>query len=551
MNDQISLIPLGGVGDVTKNMYVYEYQNQVLIVDCGLGFPDETMVGVDLLLPDISYLLAGKKQIVGMLITHGHEDHFGGLPFVLPQLPTFPIFATPLTASLANSKLKEFGIDRQVKSIDFGSGEINIGPFKAEFIHVTHSVPDTSHIAITTPVGIMYHGSDYKFDPHPLDGKPSDLAAIEAVGKKGVLCLLSDCLGAEKIGHVKPEDVLIPVFDEEMKNTKGKFIFTTYASNIARLNKIIEIGYKHKKKLCFIGRSLVKNREVGTALGYMTIPSGMEVELDDLGTYRDSDLLLIVAGTQGQASSAMTRIVHGEHRNVKLSPDDVVIFSSDPIPGNEVSVYSLIDELAKEGVRVLYSDILETVHVSGHGARDELKELIELTKPQNLIPIGGAFRHMAAYKELAIGMGIEGKRVFLLENGQELLISEVGIKFGRKIGIRNVYVDEISGEELEGYVLRDRQRLVEGGIVIVLAELDSQNYTFISKPDVIIRGFSGVDTKRLSDQIYRELKKRMQTEKKGIANWGYLRKIVGQTTERAIFKMMRRRPLVLPVVVEV
>lgn len=550
-NNQVSFIPLGGIGDVTRNMYVYEYQGKVLLIDCGLGFPDETMIGVDLLLPDITYLTSGKKEIVGMLITHGHEDHFGGLPFILPQLPSFPIFATPLTASFANEKLKEFGIDRRVKSIAFDGGSISLGPFQATFIRVTHSVSDTSHIVLTTPVGTIYHGSDFKFDPHPLDGKPSDIAAIEAVGKRGVLCLLSDCLGAQKKGRVKPEDSLLPTFETEMQNTKGKFIFTTYASNIARLQKIVDMGFRYKKKICFIGRSLLKNKEVATNLGYMKIPEGMEISLDDVPSYRDSDLLLIVAGSQGQPESAMTRLVDGEQRNVKLSLSDVVIFSSDPIPGNEIAVYSLIDALSKKGIRVLYGDIVDSVHVSGHGAQDELKELIDLTHPRYIIPIGGSFRHMASYKELASTAGIKSENVLLLEDGQELLISEQNIIKGRKIGIKNVYVDEISGEEVEGYVLRDRQRLSEGGIVIVLAEIDSENGTFLNKPELIIRGFSNFNTRRLQERLYKDLRKRLQGDKGGIKNWGYLRKIVGQEAERAIFKMIRRRPLVLPVVIEV
>lgn len=414
--NQLSFIPLGGIGDVTKNMYLYEYNDQILIVDCGLGFADETMLGVDLLLPDISYLLnsakQNKKRIVGMLLTHGHEDHIGALPFLLPQLPDFPIYATPLTAAFANAKLKEFNAKKRVEIVNFNDNEKNVGSFSFSYIPVTHSVSDTSHIFIKTPVGNFYHGSDFKFDDTPYDGKKTDYAKIGKAGIAGVICLLSDCLGAERKGRTPSDIGLTENFVNEMRECRGKFIVTTYSSNIARLNQIIEASLKNGRRVCFVGRSLIKNTEVARDLGYLNLKKEMEVEMDALKNHQDNKLTLIVAGSQGQENSALTRIANGEHRDVKLKEEDVIVFSSDPIPGNETSVYQLVDTLAKRGVKVIYSPVTRDFHVSGHASLEELEQLIKLVRPKKLIPIGGQFRHMFAYRKMAEKLGYKKSDIF-------------------------------------------------------------------------------------------------------------------------------------------
>ncbi|MDP2637549.1 MAG: ribonuclease J [Candidatus Levybacteria bacterium] len=553
MNNQLSFIPLGGIGDVTKNMYLYEYGDQILIVDCGLGFADETMLGVDLLLPDISYLLKTKKKIVGMLLTHGHEDHIGALPFLLPQLPEFPIFGTPLTAAFANEKLKDFNARMKVQPVKFSEGEKSIGNFKFSFIPVTHSVSDTSHIFIKTPAGNFYHGSDFKFDDTPYDGKKSDYSKISQLSSQGVMCLLSDCLGAERAGRTPSDIGLTGHFDREMKACRGKFIVTTYSSNIARLNQVIEASLKNGRRICFVGRSLIKNKEVSRGLGYLNLKKDIEVEIDALKNYEDNKLTLVVAGSQGQENSALTRIANGEHRDVKLSEDDVIVFSSDPIPGNETSVYELIDTLTRRGVRVVYSPISRDFHVSGHASVDELEQLIKLVKPKNMIPIGGQFRHMFAYKKIAERLGYKKNDVFLMEDGQELLFSNGQVRYGRTIPIKNVYVDELSGEELESFVLRDRQKLSEAGIIIILAEVDRGNGQLVGNPDIIVRGLSAAayDSKRLNSRLMQDFHKALSPRKTRVTNWIYIRKLIGETAERRIYKDLRRRPLVLPVVIEV
>lgn len=556
MQKQLSLMPLGGIGDVTKNMYVYEYDNEVLIVDCGLGFADETMLGVDLLLPDISYLVKAKKKIIGMLLTHAHEDHIGATPFILPQLFSlspgnpFPIYGTSLTAALTNEKLKEYGVPQRVNTVQFGAGPVLLGNFSASFIRVTHSVPDTSHILIKTPVGSIYHGSDFKLDDTPVDGKKSEYDKIALAGQKGVLCLLSDCLGSERVGRVLPEIGLFSNFERELKRCRGKFIVTLFSSNISRINQVVEASEKMGRKVVFIGRSLIKAKDVAQKLGYLRIQSTHEVPIEQIRNYTDTQLTFIVAGSQGQENSGMARIANGEHREIKLTQNDTIIFSSDPIPGNEVIVYELIDTIAKKGSRVVYSSISRDFHVSGHGAQEELKQLISLTKPKKLIPIGGAFRHMVAYRELAMQLGYKKEDILLLEDGQEIIFSEHGVALGRKIQTENVYVDEISGEELESYVLRDRKKLSEGGIVVVLCEVDSSTGQLIGTPEIIVRGFATAEAKKLRVRLLQELRRILGNKKGRVTNWVYVRNLIGEVSERRIYKDLHRRPLVLPVVIE-
>lgn len=553
MNDNLSFIPLGGMATVTKNMFLYSYRNEILIVDCGLGFPDETMLGVDLLLPDISYLLSqikSGKKIVGMLLTHGHEDHIGALPFILPQLPdSFPIFATTLTAGFANEKLKEFGFGGRVQKTEFNK-PFTLGSFNTMFIRVTHSIPDTSHIFIKTPVGNFYHGSDFKFDETPYDGKVSDLATIERVGKEGVMCLMSDSLGAERPGVTGSEKDIMEKFENEIKNCRGKFIVTTYSSHVSRLNQIVAVSEKYGRKVSFVGRSLIRAKDTAIRLGYLRINKGTEIDVRNIKNYKDSNLTLIVAGSQGQEDSAMTRVANDEHRDVKLRQNDVVIFSADAIPGYELFVYEVIDTIAKKDIRILYSPITRDFHVSGHGSAEELAHLIKLVKPKKVMPISGQYRHMYAYKNIALKLGYKRQDIMLLEAGQEIIFNKNGAVFGKSIPLKNVYIDEVSGEELESFVLIDRQKLSEGGIVIVLAQMSSATGEFVQEPDIIIRGFAVQNDKKLNTKIIADLRNALK-RKGRITNWQHIKKLIGDITERRISKELHHNPLVLPVVIEV
>lgn len=551
MDDKLSFIPLGGIEDVTRNMYLYEYKDQILVVDCGIGFADETMIGVDLLIPDVSYLIQTKKKIVGMVFTHGHEDHIGALPFILPQLNAsqIPLYASPFTAALANEKLKEYGVGQRVTSVPFDGRTTQLGVFGVTFIRITHSVPDTSNILIKTPLGTIYHGSDFKFDPTPFDGKETEYQKIEAAGKSGIICLMSDCLGAERKGPTKSEITLSEHFEKEIAATKGKVLVTTYSSNVSRFNQVATIAKRFNRHISFAGRSLLKVKDVAQKMDYMRLQKGTEVSIDEISQYEDNQLLLFVAGSQGQEGSAMSRIANGEHKEIKLTPQDTVIFSADPIPGSEVMVYSLIDTIAKTGARVVYSDISDGFHVSGHGTSEDIIKMMLLTKPQRFIPIGGTYRHMVAYRRLVEEAGYNPKDVFLLEDGQELIFGKNGVIPGRRIPIKNVYLDEITGEELEHFVMRDRQKLSEGGIVIIMAEIEASTGKLLSPPDIIVRGFF-LD-KRFHKKIHEDLKQVLEKRKGRVTNWVHVRKVIEETTSRRIFKSLRREPLVLPVVLEV
>lgn len=549
--NQVKFIPIGGISDVTKNMYLYEYGDEILIVDCGLGFADETMLGVDLLLPDISYLLKTNKKIVGMVITHGHEDHLGALPYVLPQLPSFPIYASPLAAAFANAKLKEFNINTRVKTVSFEGGEINIGSFNISLIRMTHSVPDTSNLFIKTPVGNFYHGSDYKFDLTPADGKKTEFEKILDASRQGSLCLMSDCLRSEKVGYTPSESSLSESFEQEMRKCQGKFILTTYSSNISRLNQAIQIAKKLGRKVCFVGRSLLKAREIACDLGYMKLEKNLEVPIHQLKRFKDNQLVLLVAGSQGQENSALSRIAQGEFREAKIGPSDVVVFSSDPIPGNEVNINYLIDTISKKGARVVYSEISDDFHVSGHGASIELMLLMSLLRPKRVLPIGGTYRQMIAYKNLAKKQGYQDNQILLPDDGQEVVFTKESVNYGKRIETRNIYVDEISGEEVEHFVLRDRQKIAKDGVVVVLTEVDSATGEIIDNPTILIRGMGTEDNDFISESLASQLKKEFVKKEGRVKDWPYIRKRIGDASEKFIFKNVGKRPLVLPVVIEI
>lgn len=554
--DTVSFIPLGGIEDVTRNLYVYEYQDEMLLLDCGIGFADETMLGVDLMLPDITYILQSDKKIVGMVLSHGHEDHIGALPFLLPELfkikGGFPIFASYLTAALANDKLKEFGIQPTVQTVNLESeNTVKLGRFTASFIRITHSVPDSSHIFITTPVGNFYHGADFKFDLTPADGKKADFQSIAKTADKGVLALMSDCLGSEHEGFSYSEEMLSENILHAMESCKGKFLLTTYSSNISRLNQTIAAAEKLGRKVCFVGRSLIKVKEIGLRLGLLSLGKNTEVSIDELRNIDDRNITLLVAGSQGQENSALTRIAEGEHKEIHIMPDDMVVFSSDTIPGNEISVHSLIDTIAKRGAKVIYSDLSNKYHVSGHGFSKDLMLLIALTKPQFAVPISGTYSHMVAYRGFAEKMGMAKSQVQLIENGQELVFTSRSVTRGRKFPTKKVYVDQVSGEEVESFILRDREKLAKDGIIVIMAEVNSSDGQLADNFGIVTRAFTGIDTEALEKNLLKEIKQRLSTKKERVANWVHLRRIIEGIVSKYIDRKLQRKPLVMSVVIEV
>lgn len=487
-----------------------------------------------------------------MLLTHGHEDHIGALPFILPQLPKFPIYATNLTAHLANEKLKEFNVPNRVQVVQFEKPDVRVGGFSARFIRVTHSILDSSSIFIKTPAGNFVHTGDFKLDLTPADGKRSDYQRLADAGREGVLALMSDSLGAERPGFTPTEKGMDMSFEKEMRQCVGKFIVTTYSSNIARLNQAIQAAERVGRKVCFVGRSLIKVKDLAIKMGYMKLPPGMEVEIEQLKHIPDQEIMLIVAGSQGQENSAMTRIANDEHKDITLNPKDVVVFSSDPIPGNEISVTELIDVIFKKGAKAVYSTLTgHTFHVSGHGSAGDLELMMSLIRPKYLVPVSGNYKHMIAYRKLGLEMGYAADDIFLLEDGQELLFSKSGTKKGQKIELKNVFVDQISGEEVDSYVLRDREKLAKEGIVIVMVEINASNGQLTDAPNLITRGFNPADEKTLAQTLPGEIRRNLTGKKTQVKNWAHMRKVVNDIANKHVFKTLRRRPLILPIIIEV
>lgn len=555
----LRLIPLGGVGDVTKNLYVYEFltesqsgRRDILIVDCGIGFPDIDMYGVDLVIPDISYLRDKKPFIRGLLLTHGHEDHIGALPYLLPELGNIPIYASQLTTALAESKLEEFGIQRQF-TILRDNDSITLGPFRLRPIHVTHSIPDANNYLIDTPVGTIYHGSDFKFDWTPVDGRMTEVGKIARAGDDGILCLLSDCVRSEKAGYTLSEQAIEETFEREIQRSNGKFIVTTQSSNISRLQQAINVSLRHNRRIAIFGRSLEKSIEVTRRLKLLTLPQNLLISEKEVSRNPGKALTLLVAGSQGQVDSALSRIAREDHKFVKVSEGDTVVFSSDPIPGNENAVYTLIDELTRLGARVVYSDILEELHVSGHGSEHDLRLMIGLTRPKYIVPIGGTYRHMRHYATLAAGMGYREEQIFLLNNGQILTFdrhSKVHIA-KEQIEVKNVMVDGLGIGDVGNVVLRDRQQMAADGILVVIVPIAESTGKLIGEPDVISRGFVYMrESEQLIGEATSVVKAIVQKQQGKVFDWQYLKKQIEGNLEKFLYEKTHRRPMILAVVVE-
>ena len=550
--DNLSFISLGGVGDVTKNMYMYVFGNEILLVDCGIGFVDDSMPGVDLSIPNISYLkqsLASGKRIVGMMLTHGHEDHIGALPFILPQLPQFPIYGSTLTAALSNEKLAEFGGKTRVQTASFND-TIRLGPFTVSLARMTHSIIDTANLFIRTPIGNFYHGSDFKFDFTPVDGKPSEIRKIAKWGEEGILCTMSDCLGAERAGHSRSELKITESFDDEFKRSKGKIFITTYSSNLSRMNQAIEVAKKYNRRVCFIGRSFLKVRDVGRKLRYMDLPAKMEIKPQDVRRLNPSNVLILLAGSQGQAESGLSRIAQDQDRDIRINSADTVIFSADPIPGNEKNITELIDTISKKDARVVYSQLTDEFHVSGHGAQNDLKLLISLTNPKFLLPIGGNYKHMVAYRRIAEEMGYTDDKVIFADESKEIIFSQNGFRVGKSLAAENVYVDQVSKGQIDSYIILDRKKIAEEGVVIVVAEISAMNGQMVSPVDVIVRGVNFESKDEFARKLSGELSKVFTRRAEKVNNWNFYRKTIQQIAEQMLYDE-RREPLIIPVVLEV
>ena len=555
--ETVRLFPLGGIGNVTKNMYVYEYCMDgvlidLLLVDCGIGFPDEAMYGVDLVIPDVSYLMDKKDKIRGLALTHGHDDHIGALPYILPKLPPIRIYATKLTAGFAESKLKEFGISAKIGVLGWHE-EVKFGHFTLRPVHVTHSIPDAANFIIETPIGTFYHGSDFKFDLTPIDNFPSELGKIAAAGEKGILCLLSDSLGSERSGYTLSERIIEDTVENELRNCNGKFLFATQSSNISRIQQAINVAIKHHRKIAFIGRSMDQNSEVARKLGYLSFPQESLVHDKQLLRLADNQLFLIVAGSQGQTESGLARIARGEHKFVHLREHDVVVLSADPIPGNENAVHALVDTLTQNGARVSYSEIMEDLHVSGHGSQQDIRLMLSLTKPKYMLPIGGTYRHMIAYRKLAIDMGHQKDTVLIPQVGEILEFSATHKPVVvTRVETQEVMIDGLGVGDVGEVVLRDRKTLAKEGIVVIVVPVEKGTGRVTAPPDIISRGFVYMkDSGHLVDRAKQIVNQELRLKKGKVFDWHFMRRQIEEQVGKYLFKETGRSPLIVPVVVEV
>ncbi len=547
----LKIIPLGGVGDVTKNMYIYEMGEDIIIVDCGVGFPDDAMPGVDLVIPDISYLRGKQSKIRGILITHGHEDHIGGLPYIWPELQV-PIYTQKLTAGFIRAKFAEHNLPKD-KIVEVSlDRKLDLGVFKVSFYQVSHSIPDSTGIVIKTPIGTIIHQADFKIDWTPVSGQVTDVGTVATLGKEGVLLMLIDCLRVEKPGFNKSEKSIESTFEKASLETPGKLLITMTSSNVSRMQQAINVAQKLGRKVAIVGRSFENNFQVARDLGYLRIPPGIIVAPDAIASYADPKLLVLIAGAQGQTGSSLSRVANEEHKQVKLKTGDAVVFSADPIPSTETAQNALIDSLSRLGVNVYYSAIMSDLHVSGHAALEELRLMINLAKPKFLFPIGGTFKHMKAFSIMGQDMGYAKDKLLDVEDGDVLEIKTDTIKLISKIEVQNVYVDGLGIGDVGNVILRDRQKMNEEGVVVVVVSLDQHTGKIIGEPDLISRGFVFEDfAKEILVEGKQLVKTSLDKHSNKSGDWRFLRKIIEDVLEKFFYQTTERRPLILPVVVEV
>ena len=550
--ESLRIIPLGGLGEIGKNITAIEYEDEIIVIDCGISFPDEDMYGIDLVIPDIKYLLDNKDKVKGLFLTHGHEDHIGAIPYILKQI-NMPVYGTKLTIGLVESKLKEHDMLSKSNLIPISPGEsIKLNKLIIEFIRVTHSIAESCALAIHTPIGIVLHTGDFKIDYTPIDGKVMDLNRIAQLGQEGILLLMADSTNVERAGHSLSEKIIGETLNRIISNANGRVIVATFASNIHRMQQIADASMMYNRKIVFSGRSMENISNVAMDLGYLHIPEESIVGIEDLNRYPSDKITIITTGSQGEPMAGLSRIAYGSHRHISIEQDDLFIISASPIPGNDKLVSRVINQLYRKGVEVIYED-LEDIHVSGHAYKEELKLIHTLVKPKYFMPVHGEYRHLKHHSDLALKLGMDKSNVFTLETGQVLEISQDKAIATEKVHTGVVFVDGIGVGDVGNIVLRDRRDLARDGMVTIVVAINKETYSIVSGPDIITRGFIYA---RESEDLIKKIKDVAKEEieiclENNIIEWQVLKSGVRKSVEQLLYHKTKRRPSVFPIIMEV
>ena len=549
---KVKIIPLGGVNEIGKNLTAIEYKNDIVVIDCGLKFPDEDMFGIDLVIPDITYLIKNKEKVSGIFLTHGHEDHIGALPYVLRQL-NVPVYGTKLTLGIVETKLKEHGLLSSTELIRVKPRDvIRLNSVSVEFIKTNHSIADSVAIAVHTPLGVVLHTGDFKIDYTPIDGELMDFARFAELGKKGVLAMMADSTNVEKQGYTKSERIVGERLTRIFGKTKGRIIIATFASNIHRIQQIIDAATVYGRKVAVSGRSMENIINVAIELGYIEVAENTLVPIDAINKYNNDQIVIITTGSQGEPMSALSRMASAEHKKVNIVEGDTIIISATPIPGNEKLVSKIVNQLFKKGAEVIYGSS-ENIHVSGHACQEELKLMQTLIKPKNFIPVHGEYRHLKQHGELAIKLGLNPKNVVIPEVGNVIEVNRSGIRKSGTVISGQIFVDGLGVGDVGNIVLRDRKHLSQDGILTVVVTLSKDNKTIVAGPDIISRGFVYVrESEGLIDEA-REIVRNtlLECEEKNITDWATLKSNVRDELRSYLYEKTKRKPMILPIIMEI